>query len=143
MLTPLEKFQFFDLLNFLLYTLERRFFVQEYHERHLPGLYCLKKKLEKMAILKPKPWVNPFRKMSIFRLFQPLFLFFSLYRRFFVLEYHKTHFSGLYCLKKKLEKSPFLDQDHWLTPLENCQSFDFLNFLFLLPRKEFFRFRIS
>ena len=31
----------------------------------------------------------------------------------------------------KLEKWPFLDQNHGLTPLEKCQFFDFLNFLFL------------
>ena len=51
------------------YSLERRFFVLEYHKRHFPGLYCLKKKVVKMAIFGPKPWVNPFGKMSIFRLF--------------------------------------------------------------------------
>ena len=31
-----------------------------------------KKKGRKMAIFKPQPWVNPFRKMSIFRLFKLL-----------------------------------------------------------------------
>ena len=48
--------------------------------------------------------------------------------------------------KKKVqnvEKWPFLDQNHGLTPLEKCQFFDFLNFLFLQPRKKFFRSRIS
>ena len=29
-----------------------------------------KKKVRKMAIFGPKPWVNPFGKMSIFRLFE-------------------------------------------------------------------------
>ena len=31
-----------------------------------------------------------------------------------------------------------MDQNHGLTPLEKCQVFHFLNFLFLLPRKAFF-----
>ena len=53
-------------------SLERRFNVLEYHKRHFPGLYCLKKKVGKMAIFGPKPWVNPFGKMSIFRLFELL-----------------------------------------------------------------------
>ena len=53
-----------------------------------------------MAIFGPKPWVNPFGKMSIFRLFE-LLLFFSLERRLFVLEYRKRDFPGLYCQKKK------------------------------------------
>ena len=48
------------------YSLEWRFFVLEYRKRHLPGLYCLKKKVEKMAIFGPKQWVNPFGKLSIF-----------------------------------------------------------------------------
>ena len=58
------------------YSLERRFFVLEYRKRHFPGLYCLKKKVGKMAIFGPKPWVNPFGKMSIFRRFQ-LIVFFA------------------------------------------------------------------
>ena len=33
--------------------------------------------------------------------------------------------------KKNLEKGIFLAQNHGLTPLEKCQYFDFLNFLFL------------
>ena len=47
------------------------------------------------------------------------------------------HFSNFIFLgnigqeKKKLEKWPFLDQNHGLTPLEKCQFFDFLDFLFL------------
>ena len=56
--------------NFCFHTLERRFFVLEYHNRHFPGLWCLKKKVGKMAIFGPKPWVNPFGKMSIFRHFE-------------------------------------------------------------------------
>ena len=31
----------------------------------------------------------------------------------------------------------------WVNPLEKCQLFDFFNFLFLKPRKAFFRSRIS
>ena len=53
-----------------------------------------------MAIFEPKPWVNPFGKMSIFRVFE-LLVFLSLKRRFFVVEYRKRHFPRLYFLKKK------------------------------------------
>ena len=83
-----------------------------------------------MAIFGQKPWVNPFGKMSIFRLFE-LLCFYSLEMRFFVREYRKRLFPVLYCQKNKLEKWPFLDQNHGLTALEKCQFFDFLNFLFL------------
>ena len=45
--------------------------------------------------------------------------------------------------KEKLEKWPFLDQRYGLTPLQKCQFLDFLNLLFLYPRKTFFCSRIS
>ena len=58
-----------------------------------------------MAIFGPKPWVNPFGKMAIFRLFE-LFVF-SVERSFFVLEYRKRHFPGLYWLKKTWKNGHF------------------------------------
>ena len=83
-----------------------------------------------MAIFGPKPWVNPFGKMSIFRLFELLvlmaskgvFLFYNILKNILL---------AYIAFKKKLERWPFLDQNHGLTPLEKCQSFDSLNFLFL------------
>ena len=75
-LTPLEKCQFFDFLNlFFFFSLQSLFFVLEYHKRHFPNLYYLKKKkVGKMVVFGLKPWVNPFKKMSIFRLFKlPVF----------------------------------------------------------------------
>ena len=73
---PLGKMSVFSTFwTSCFYSLQRRFFVLEYHKRHFPGLYCLKKKVEKMAIFEPKPWVNPFGKMSNFRLFElPVFI---------------------------------------------------------------------
>ena len=50
------------------YSIERHCFVLEYRKRHFPGLFRLRKNVGKMAIFGPKPWVNPLRKMSIFRL---------------------------------------------------------------------------
>ena len=91
-----------------------------------------------MANFGRKPWVNPFGKMSFFRLWT--FCFYSLERRFFVQEYHKGHFPGLYCQKKKLEKLPFLDLNHWLTPLKKCQFSDFLNFFFYGLKRRFLSF---
>ena len=40
--------------------------------------------------------------------------------------------------KRKMEKWPILDQNRGLTPLQKSQFFDFLNLLFLEPRKAFF-----
>ena len=67
---PFEKMSIFlTFLTSFFYSLEWRFLVLEYSKRHFPGLYCLKKKVGKMAIFGPKPWVNPFGKMSIFLAF--------------------------------------------------------------------------
>ena len=95
-----------------------------------------------MAIFGLKPWVNPFGKMSIFRLFK-LLVFRAYESVFFALEYRQRHFPGLYSIKKRLEKWQLLDQNHELTPLEKCQFIDFLKFVFLWPRKAFFCSRIS
>ena len=74
-LNPSGKVSIFRLFElFFFYNLERRFFVLEYRKRHFPGLYCFKKQFGKMAIFGPKPWGNPFGKMSIFRLFELLVL---------------------------------------------------------------------
>ena len=57
-----------------------------------------------MAMFGLKAWVNPFGKMSIYRFFE-LLVFYSLERRFFVLEYRKRHFPGLNSLNKKSSKN--------------------------------------
>ena len=77
-----------------------RFLLLEYRKRQFPGLYCLKKRVGKMSISRPKPWINPFEKMLIFGLFGTSF-FYSLERRFLVVEYRNRHFPMIYCLKKK------------------------------------------
>ena len=83
-----------------------------------------------MAIFGPKPWVNPFGKMSIFRLFE-LHVFMAYKRVFLFCSIVKDIFLAYIALKKKLEKWPLLDQNHGLSPLEKYQVVDFLNFLFL------------
>ena len=137
---PLGKNVNFSTFRTFFYSLKKRFLVLEYRKRHFPGVYCLKRKVGKMGIFGLKPWVNPFGRLSIFRLLKLFvfiawkgvfsfynystfrsFCFYSLERRFFVLEYRKRHFPCPYCLTRKVG----------LTPLEKCQFFDFLNFLFL------------
>ena len=61
-------FRRFELFAFIAY--KGVCFFLEYRKRHFSGVYCLKRKFEKMAIFGPKPWVNLFGKMSIFRLFE-------------------------------------------------------------------------
>ena len=138
--TPLEKCQCFDFLNF--YSLERHFLVLEYRKRHFPVVYCLKKKVGKMVIFGPNPWVNPFGKISIFRLFQPV-VFIAQKGVFSFQNIVKEIFLAYIVYKINFEKWRFLDQKHGLFPLEKCQFLDCLTSLFLQPRKAFFRSRIQ
>ena len=93
-----KNLNFSTVLTSSFHSLERRFFHLEYLKTHFPGVYCLKQKDGKMANFGPKPWANPFGKNLTFSTFST-FCFYSLERRFFVLEYPKTHFPGLYCPK--------------------------------------------
>ena len=71
-LTPLEKSQFFDFLNFLVLYVRKLFFVLKYRKTHCFGLYPLKKNVGKMTSFWLKPWTNPFGKVLIFRLLELL-----------------------------------------------------------------------
>ena len=64
----LSIFGLFEVLFFI--AQQGLFFVLEYRKRCFPGLYCLKRTVGKMAIFKPKPWVNLFGKVSILQLFE-------------------------------------------------------------------------
>ena len=139
---PFGKMSVFQLCEIRVSIAQKGIFSFQNIVKDIFLVHISKKKVGKMAIFAPKLFVNLFRKMSILRLFE-LLIFYSQERHFFVLEYRKRHFPCLYCQKKKLEKWPFLDQNHVLTPLEKCQLFQFLNFLFLQPGKAFFRSRIS
>ena len=142
---PFGKISIFRLfLTSCYYSLEKRFIVAEYCQINLPRLYCLSKKYGKMAILGPKPWVNPFGKISIFDFLN--FWFLQLGKALYPsrISYNTSSWPIVSIYKKiYMEKWPFLDQNHRLTPLEKSQFFDFLNFLLLQRRKPFYRFRIS
>ena len=73
---PFEKMSIFGLFEVFVFFWPRKaiFIVLEHRKRPFPGLYCLKKEVRKMAFLGPKPWVNLFGKMSIFRILNFFFL---------------------------------------------------------------------
>ena len=130
------------LFQLLVFIAQKGFFsFQNICKRYFFGLQCLKNKVGKMALFGPKPWVNPFGKMSIFRLYQ-LLVFIAQKGLFSFQNIVKDIFLASIALKKQLEKWPFLDQNHGLTALEKWQFFDYFNFLFLQPSKAFSRSRI-
>ena len=116
-----EKCQFFDFLNFQFLQPRKAFFWLQNIVKDIFLVY-IKQKINfgKMAIFGPKPWVIPFRKMSIFRLFQ-LLVFIAQKGVFSLQIIVKDIFLANIGLNKKLEKWPFLDQNHGLNPLQKCQ----------------------
>ena len=83
-----------------------------------------------MAIFGPKPWVNPFRKMSIFRLFELLVLI-AQKGVFSFQNIAKVIFLAYIALKKNVCKLPIFGQKPWVTPFRKTSCFDSLERRFL------------
>ena len=86
----------------------------EYRKRLFPGLYCLKKKLEKWFVLDQNHGLPPLEKCEFFDFLKRL-VFLAL--------------KGVFSFQI-IVKDIFLGYIE-LTALENCQFFECLNFLFL------------
>ena len=70
---PFGKMSIFYFLNFLFLKLRKVFFRSRISLKTFSwSILPRKKKVGKMVIFGPKPWVNLFGKMSIFRLFKLL-----------------------------------------------------------------------
>ena len=128
-LTPSEKCQFFDFLNFLFLKPRKAFFRSRISQNTLSWPVLPKKtKAEKWPILDQNH--DPLEKCRFFDFLN--FLFLKPRKAFFRSRISQNTLSWPVLPKKtKAEKWPILDQNHGLTPLEKCQLFDFLNFLFL------------
>ena len=99
-INPFKKISIFRLFELLVFIAQKGVvsFQNIVKDIFLPYI-SLTKNVEEMAIFGPKPWVNPFEKISFFLFFK--ILVYSLEKRSFLLEYSKKHFPGLYCPKKK------------------------------------------
>ena len=140
---PFRKTSIFRLLELLNFIAQKGVFSIQNIEKVLFLTYSAgKKNVRKMAIFIPKPWVNPFGKMSIFRILE-LLVFIADKGAFPFQSIVKVIFLTNIAFKKRVGKMPIFRPKPWVNPLEKCQFFDFWNFLFLLPRKAFFQSRIS
>ena len=74
-----------------------------------------------MANFRPKPWTNRLENLN-FSTFETS-LFYSLESRLFVVEYRKTHFSTLYCQKKKVGKIANFRPQPWTNPFGEISIF--------------------
>ena len=133
-------FRIFELLVFIAYkgALSFQIIVKVIFLTNIPE----KKGLKKWPYFDQNHGLTPFKKLSIFRLLK-LFVCIAQKGAFSFQIIGKVIFLTNIALQKRLEKWPYLEQNHGLTPLENLQFFDILNLLFLLPRKAFFQSRIS
>ena len=95
-----------------------------------------------MAIFRPKPWVNPLVKCQFFDFLN--FLLLKPRKEFFRSTISYSIFSwSISPKRKKLEKWPFLDQNHGLTPLRKYQFFDFWTSCFYSLERRFFPVQYS
>ena len=102
--TPLEKCQCFDFLNFLFLLPRNAFFRSRISKNRFSWpILPKKKKMEKWPIFEQNHRLTPLEKYQFFEFWTSCF--YSLEISFIVLEYHKTHFPGLHCLKLKRWKN--------------------------------------
>ena len=102
---------------------------------------ALKKEDGKMANFGPKPWTNTFGKNSIFQL--PQHLVFVAQKGVLSLQNTIKHiFLAYIALKKEHGNMTNFGSKPWNKTFGKKSIFDFLNILFLQPRKAFYRYRI-
>ena len=134
------KFQFFAFLNFLFLQLRKAFFRSRISLRRFCWSILPLKKGGKLATFGPKPWINPFGKMSIFLNFLTS-CFSSLQRHFFVLENRKEHFPGLYDHKKKVGKMAIFGPKPWVNPSGEMTIFPLFKHLVFIAQNSVFLFQ--
>ena len=140
---PFEKISIFPLFELLVFIAYKEVFSFQNNTKDIFLAYIdKKKKFEKWPFLDQKSFVNPFEKISLFRLLE-LLVFIASKGGFSFQNIIKDIFLAYIATKKKVPKMAIFGPNLWVNPLEKSQFFDFLNFLFLQPRKAFFRFRIS
>ena len=137
---PFGKMSSFPLLNFMfLQPRKDVFFVLDDQKRHFPCLFCLKKKFEKWPFLDRNHVLTPLVKCQFFHFFE-LYVFRAQKGVFFVLEYHKRHFPGLYCLKKKVGKMAIFGPKPWINPFGKMSIFCFCELYVFIAQKGDFSF---
>ena len=137
-LNPLAKKSNFRLFEDLVFIVQKSvFFVLEYRKTHFPGLYCPKKKVGKMAIFGPKPWINPFENMSIFRLYE--LLGFIVQKGVFSFQnIVKNPFSWPILAKIKVGKMAIFGPKPWLNPFAKKSNFRLFEDLVFIVQKSVF-----
>ena len=93
-----------------------------------------------MAIFGPKPWVNPFGKMSIFRLFG-LVVFIAQKDVFSFQNIITDIFLAYINLKKKIGKMAIFGPKPWVIPFGKMSIFRLFGLLVFIAQKDVFSFQ--
>ena len=132
---PFGKMLIFGLFELLVFIAQKGVFPFQNIVKDIFLAYtALKKQLEKCRFFGPKPWVYPFGKLSIFRLFE-LLVFIAQKGVFPFQNIVKDIFLDYIPLKTKLEKWPFLNQNHGLTRYKKMSIFGLFKLLVFVAQK--------
>ena len=93
-----------------------------------------------MAIFAPKPWVNPFERMSMFRLFEHL-VFIVQTEAFSFLNIVKDISLAFNAYKKKFKKITSFRPKPWVKHLGKMSIFRYILLLVFIAQKGFFSFQ--
>ena len=87
-----------------------------------------------MAIFGPKPWVNPFGKMSIFRLFD-LLVFIAQKGVFWLENIVKDIFLACIAYEQKVGKMAIFGPKQWVNPFGKMSTFPLFELLVFIAQK--------
>ena len=133
-LTPLENCQFFDFFNFLFFLPRNAFFRSRISQNTVSWpILPEKKNMEKWPIFEENHGLTPLEKCQFFDFFN--LLFFLPRMRFFLLEYHKTRFPRLYCLKKISWKNANFRAKPWVNPFGEMSIFPLFELVVFIAQK--------
>ena len=120
---PFGKMSIFRLFELLVFIAQKGVYSFQNILKDIFLAYIAKKKVRKMAIFGQKPWVNPFGKMSIFRIFELLVIigqkgvysFQNILKDIFL----------VYIAKKKVRTMAIFGPKQWVHPFGKMSIFRF------------------
>ena len=136
-----EKVSIFRLSEFLVFIAQKGVFSFQNIVKDKFLAYMLrKKKVGKMAIFGPKRWVNPFGKMSIFRLFK-LLPFIPSKGVFSFQNIVKDMFLANIAQKKKVGRMAIFGRKPWVNHFGKMSIFQLFKRLVFISKKGVFLFQ--
>ena len=123
---------YFDSLGGLIFCLDDHQTLYYFY-----GYFCLKTSYYEISNLRPKSWVNPYEKISIWPLFRINIC--MVYEGFFSTWMIIKQFQGSFVQNRtEIKIFPIFEQNHGLTPLKQSQYVHCVKSIFFSSRKALF-----